>query len=152
MGKSCFSGLRKGYLRSQMQGYITASKDNRGLSEASNIVNRFLRRFPLSLPDTEDPTEEELAAVNDNVAHGDEEDTSYMNEEEEQAHRKRIGRRVSVSRLPLFTLFLKTEGFDSKSGTGSSVSCGSPSNHLQAALGDLQVAPGHLQRRIRMGA
>lgn len=105
MGKSCFSGLCQSYLRSQLLGYIAASRENRALSEAGNIVNRFLRRFPISLPDTEDPTAEELAAVNDNIAQ-DEEDIDAIAEEEREVYKKRVKRRVLVCHPSLFFLIM----------------------------------------------
>ncbi|KJA15176.1 hypothetical protein HYPSUDRAFT_149496, partial [Hypholoma sublateritium FD-334 SS-4] len=60
-----FSGLRKAFLDAEQETYNAAVEDNRAADTLADIQRRYFKRFPLSLPFSEEPTEEFLNSVDD---------------------------------------------------------------------------------------
>uniref|UniRef100_A0A8H8CFR3 Uncharacterized protein n=1 Tax=Psilocybe cubensis TaxID=181762 RepID=A0A8H8CFR3_PSICU len=63
-----FKGARKDFLMSQKQTYATAVAEDNIKETVMSIQRRFFKRFPLDKPVTYEPTAEELALVDDDVA------------------------------------------------------------------------------------
>lgn len=61
-----FSGRRKAFLDDQKEVYAAAVAANHVNDTVADIQRRYFKRFPITLAHTEEPTEEHLAAVNDN--------------------------------------------------------------------------------------
>ncbi|KAF5335452.1 hypothetical protein D9758_018183 [Tetrapyrgos nigripes] len=83
-----FKGKCLAFLESQKEVFIAAVKDRSGKEKKTEIIRNFFRRFPASQPESWEPTDEELAAVRDDVAM--EEDPTVnvdtMSEEERVVH------------------------------------------------------------------
>ena len=62
-----FQGLRKKFLDNQQDFYAAAVDDNHAADAVADIQRRYFKRFPVTLSHTEEPTEESLAAVDDNA-------------------------------------------------------------------------------------
>lgn len=62
-----FHGARKAFLISQKAEYAAAVKDHNAAEALSHILRRFFKRFPIDLPDDFEPSETQLAAVDDNA-------------------------------------------------------------------------------------
>ncbi|KAL0567234.1 SERTA domain-containing protein 3 [Marasmius crinis-equi] len=60
-----FRGSRKAFLEACIPGYFNAVKDGSGPEYLQTTVRRYLKRYPVDLPENEEPSEEELSAVND---------------------------------------------------------------------------------------
>ncbi|PPR07162.1 hypothetical protein CVT26_012668, partial [Gymnopilus dilepis] len=60
-----FQGLRKAFLEGEREGYKNSVANNTYKDFVMDVVRRYLKRFPLKLADDEEPTPEELAAVDD---------------------------------------------------------------------------------------
>lgn len=63
-----FSGRRKTFLDAQQELYAAAVAANHINDTVADIQRRYFKRFPITLAHTEEPTEEHLAAVDDNAA------------------------------------------------------------------------------------
>lgn len=68
VNKGSFHGAREEFLLAQAEEYATAVQNNHVSDTISSILRRFLKRFPIDLPDSYEPTSEQLAAVDDNAA------------------------------------------------------------------------------------
>lgn len=62
-----FSGRRKEFLNSQQDVYAAAVKGGHIADAVADIQRRYFKRFPTTLPHTQDPTQEFLDAVDDNA-------------------------------------------------------------------------------------
>lgn len=62
-----FQGSRKIFLDDQQDLYAAAVEENHAADAVADIQRRYFKRFPLSLPHTQEPTEEFLAAVDDDA-------------------------------------------------------------------------------------
>ncbi len=62
-----FTGLRKIFLDSQQAAYDAAVEGGDVADIVANIQRLYFKRFPLSLPHSQDPTPEHLASVNDDA-------------------------------------------------------------------------------------
>lgn len=62
-----FTGLRKQFLDSQQAVYAAAVKGKHAADTVADIQRRYFKRFPVTLSHTEEPTEELLAAVDDDA-------------------------------------------------------------------------------------
>ncbi len=60
-----FHGKRKEFLLTKQDSYAQAMKEDGAMEQLANIVHRFLKRFPISMPDNVKPTNSELEHVND---------------------------------------------------------------------------------------
>jgi hypothetical protein len=71
-----------------MESFIVAARDKSGKAKKAEIIRNFFRRFPASQPETWEPTDEELAAIRDNVAMEEvlTPNVDAMSEEERVAH------------------------------------------------------------------
>ena len=65
--RAAFSGLRLKFLNEQLEGYATAVVESRDNEFVLDVQRRFLKRFPLSLPQDAEPSQESLDTVDDNV-------------------------------------------------------------------------------------
>lgn len=63
-----FKGARLEFLLAQKSLYAAAALKGHTGDTIVNIQRRFFKRFPIDLPDDEEPTDEWLKAVDDNVA------------------------------------------------------------------------------------
>ncbi|KAK7021084.1 hypothetical protein VNI00_017530 [Paramarasmius palmivorus] len=61
-----FKGVQLAFLERERAGYDNAHKDGVGPEHVADIIRRFLLRFPVTKPQDYQPSEEELAAVDDN--------------------------------------------------------------------------------------
>ncbi|KAK7015546.1 SERTA domain-containing protein 3 [Paramarasmius palmivorus] len=66
-----FNGKRLKFLKDQLEPYAKADSEGHAAEFALDVARRFLKRFPVTRPDEEEPTDEELQAVNDNAADED---------------------------------------------------------------------------------
>lgn len=62
-----FPGSRGEFIRDQTQLYAEAVKDNHVGDTLADIQRRYFKRFPPTLADSEEPSEEWLAQVNDDA-------------------------------------------------------------------------------------
>lgn len=62
-----FSGLRKKFLDEQQAIYNTAVEGKHAADTLADIQRRYFKRFPVTLSQSEDPTEEFLATVDDDA-------------------------------------------------------------------------------------
>lgn len=62
-----FHGARKAFLLSQKAEFAAAVKDHNAAEILSQILRRFFKRFPIDLPDDYEPSEAQLAAVDDDA-------------------------------------------------------------------------------------
>ncbi len=62
-----FTGLRKQFLDSQQEIYAAAVKGKHVPDAVADIQRRYSKRFPLTLPHTEEPTQEALDGVDDDA-------------------------------------------------------------------------------------
>ncbi|PPQ98301.1 hypothetical protein CVT26_013496 [Gymnopilus dilepis] len=82
-----FKGARKAFLMGEKETYSRAVDDGYVAEAVAQIQRRFFKRFPLDLPDDVDPTEETLAAVDDDEIEPEREapDPDTMTKEEYEA-------------------------------------------------------------------
>ncbi|PPQ73933.1 hypothetical protein CVT26_006554 [Gymnopilus dilepis] len=64
-GRERFTGLRKAFLEGELEKYKKAFIDGTKTDFLMDVLRRFLKRFPLNLPDDQEPTPEFLAEVDD---------------------------------------------------------------------------------------
>ena len=62
-----FTGLRKQFLDSQQAIYAAAVKGKYVADAVADIQRRYFKRFPITLPHTEDPTQESIDSVDDDA-------------------------------------------------------------------------------------
>lgn len=62
-----FTGLRKEFLDAEQDAYNDAVAENRAADTLADIQRRYFKRFPLSLPFSEEPTAEFLDSVDDDA-------------------------------------------------------------------------------------
>ena len=62
-----FTGLRRKFLDAQQELYAAAVKGKHVADAVANIQRRYFKCFPLTLPHTEEPTQEALDCVDDNA-------------------------------------------------------------------------------------
>lgn len=62
-----FAGQRKAFLDAQQELYAAAVAGNHVNDTVADIQRRYFKRFPITLAHTEEPTEEHLAAVDDDA-------------------------------------------------------------------------------------
>lgn len=62
-----FPGSRGDFLRAQSQLYAEAVKDNHVNDTLADIQRRYFKRYPITLEDSEEPTEEWVAQVDDDA-------------------------------------------------------------------------------------
>lgn len=62
-----FLGSRGDFIKAQTALYASAVKDNHVADTVANIQRRYLKRFPVTLPDNEEPSDEWLAQVDDDA-------------------------------------------------------------------------------------
>ena len=62
-----FQGLRKQFPDDQQEFYAAAVKDKHIADAVADIQRRYFKRFPLTLSHTQEPSEEFLAAVDDDA-------------------------------------------------------------------------------------
>ena len=62
-----FIGLRKEFLDAQQAAYNTAVEENHAADTVADIQRRYFKRFPLSLPFSEEPAREFLESVDDDA-------------------------------------------------------------------------------------
>lgn len=66
-----FHGARKAFLLAEKPTYALAVDDGAAADGLADIQRRFFKRFPIDLPDDQEPTPEHLAAVDDKAADRD---------------------------------------------------------------------------------
>lgn len=81
-----FRGARKEFLLGEKAAYAQGVEDSYAADALANIWRRYFLRFPIDLPEDQEPTEEELQAVDDNTAIPDvpEPDAETLSPEEYQ--------------------------------------------------------------------
>lgn len=62
-----FAGKRRAFLDAQQELYAAAAAANHVNDTVADIQRRYFKRFPVTLSHTEEPTEEALAAVDDDT-------------------------------------------------------------------------------------
>ncbi|KAK0209545.1 hypothetical protein IW262DRAFT_1227980, partial [Armillaria fumosa] len=62
-----FQGVRKEFLLGEVDGYAQAIVEDRAAEQVMDVTRRYLKRFPMSLPQNINPSPEELAKVDDNM-------------------------------------------------------------------------------------
>lgn len=62
-----YQGSRKQFLDDQQEFYAAAVEDKRIADAVADIQRRYFKRFPLTLSHSEEPTEDFLAAVDDDA-------------------------------------------------------------------------------------
>ncbi|KAF8069290.1 hypothetical protein FPV67DRAFT_1397697, partial [Lyophyllum atratum] len=62
-----FQGMRKTFLISQKPRYSVAVAENHVADTLADIQRSFFKRFSLDLPPDQDPTSEEMGAVDDSI-------------------------------------------------------------------------------------
>lgn len=62
-----FQGLRKKFLDDQQELYAAAVEDKHVANVVADIQRRYFKRFPVTLSHTQEPSEESLAAVDDDA-------------------------------------------------------------------------------------
>ena len=62
-----FHGTRLEFLLGEMAGYTAAAANGTKDEFIKNVLRRYFKRFPPDLPSDQDPSEEELAAVDDTL-------------------------------------------------------------------------------------
>lgn len=67
VNRGSFQGRRKEFLLSQKADYALAVRDRHTAETLSQILRKYFKRFPIDLPDSHEPTEEQLASVDDNA-------------------------------------------------------------------------------------
>jgi hypothetical protein len=82
-----FSGTRKTFLLSQKADYAASVRDNSCAEFLLGLQRRYLKRYPCSLPHNQEPTDEWLAAVNDEES-DPEEDLSGLSQADIEERRK----------------------------------------------------------------
>ncbi|KAK7017024.1 hypothetical protein VNI00_018751 [Paramarasmius palmivorus] len=65
MSPSAFKGTRLTFLEAAITAYAIALKEGHGADFLAELVRRYFKRYPPSLPHNEEPSPEHLAAVND---------------------------------------------------------------------------------------
>ncbi|PBK62686.1 hypothetical protein ARMSODRAFT_860064, partial [Armillaria solidipes] len=60
-----FKGTRLEFVQGEHANYAKAVLEGRATEELADIICQFFKRFPISLPDNEEPSVEDLANVND---------------------------------------------------------------------------------------
>lgn len=66
-----FPGSRGKFLDAQIELYTEAVKDNHVADTLADIQRRFFKRYPVTLDDDQEPSEEWLAKVDDDAADDD---------------------------------------------------------------------------------
>ncbi len=66
-----FTGLRRDFLEAEQEAYNAAADQGHAADVLADIQRRYFKRFPVSIPFTEEPTEEYLASVDDNAPDAD---------------------------------------------------------------------------------
>ncbi|KAF9472823.1 hypothetical protein BDN70DRAFT_780715, partial [Pholiota conissans] len=66
-----FQGSRREFLTAQKELYANAVTDNHVADAVADIQRRYFKRYPITLPHTEEPSTESLANVDDNSADSD---------------------------------------------------------------------------------
>lgn len=69
--RGLFSPKRKAFLESKREKFATAVENGYSADGLSNIVRQYFKRFPIDLDDDEEPSNEVLAAVDDNAPEPD---------------------------------------------------------------------------------
>ena len=95
-----FQGARKAFLLGEKEAYRQAMEEGYIAEAIANIQRRFFKRFPVDLPDDVDPSEEALAAVDDEAIEPEYErpDPEKMSSEEyEEAIKKMEERQKKIS-------------------------------------------------------
>ncbi len=62
-----FSGLRREFLEEQQEAYNEAAEKGHAADTLADIQRRYFKRFPVSIPFTQEPTEAHLASVDDDA-------------------------------------------------------------------------------------
>lgn len=62
-----FLGIRRDFLDGEQEAYNAAVEGNHAADILADIQRRYFKRFPLSLPFSEEPTQEFLDSVDDNA-------------------------------------------------------------------------------------
>ncbi|SJL18892.1 uncharacterized protein ARMOST_22494 [Armillaria ostoyae] len=62
-----FRGKHKVFLMDEQEDYVQAVKEDRAAEQVADVFRRYLKHFPIALPDDVDPSDEELAKVDDSV-------------------------------------------------------------------------------------
>lgn len=62
-----FTGLRKDFLDSEQEAYNAAVEGNHAADILADIQRRYFKRFPVSIPFSEEPTREFLDSVDDDA-------------------------------------------------------------------------------------
>ncbi|KAF8875013.1 hypothetical protein CPB84DRAFT_1752823 [Gymnopilus junonius] len=90
-----FRGARKVFLMGEKDTYSQAVEDGYVVEAVSKIQCRYFKRFPIDLPEEEDPTPEQLAAIDDDEIEPDfqEPDAEKMTMEEYVAEMEKLGSR-----------------------------------------------------------
>ena len=73
-----FHGARKEFLHSQMDEYKAGVLGGYAADALADIQRKYLKRFPIDLAHSEDPTPEWLAAVDDNTPDGEQEEPDVL--------------------------------------------------------------------------
>ncbi len=60
-----FRGKRKGFLMDKREGYGLAMQEDHAAEAVANITCRYLKRFPTSMSDNVEPSNEDLARIDD---------------------------------------------------------------------------------------
>lgn len=103
-----FHGRRKEFLLGERAAYAEAVQCGSAVDAIGDIWRRFFKRFPIDMPDDKEPTDEELAAVDDEAADPEaiEPDPEKMSRKKykkalkaAEARRKRLSFKKAVSDL-----------------------------------------------------
>ena len=96
-----FRGSRKDFLLSQKATYAEAVAGGFATDVLADMQRRYFKRFPVDLPHTEEPSEEHLAAVDDDAPDPEQEqpDPEKMSVEEYQAAMSSLEERSKIIRF-----------------------------------------------------
>ncbi len=62
-----FQGKHKHFLMSKREGYVQAVQEDRAAEQIADVFRRYIKRFPISMPDNVEPSDEDLAKIDDSA-------------------------------------------------------------------------------------
>lgn len=96
MGREAFTGSRLLFMESEQEGYEQSLAAGTSMDFRADLMRRYFKRYPISLPHNEEPSSEWLAAVDDHE-HDVEQDPESMSAEELATQKSLITVRRVVS-------------------------------------------------------
>ncbi|PBK60385.1 hypothetical protein ARMSODRAFT_838458, partial [Armillaria solidipes] len=62
-----FQGKCKHFLMDEREGYAQAVQEDRAAEQIADVFHRYIKQFPISLPDNMEPSDEDLAKINNSA-------------------------------------------------------------------------------------